>query len=183
MVLSWRREDLGWMSGGHSLLWEWWGAETAAQGGCVCPVHPWSCSRPGWMGLWAAWAGIKCGRVIGPVCGGGRGRGVWSFMILEDPSNPGHSVILYISPDFCYLWFVVQKTQLLLLNMLMFSWCSSLQETSVRPVASNRDAAYAELVLDVSPKTQRVILKKKVPRRDWFSWDAIALWWSKIRSL
>lgn len=51
-----------------------------------------------------------------------------------------------------------------LINMLMISWCSSLQETSVRPVASNRDAAYAELVLDVSPKTQRVILKKKVPR-------------------
>ncbi|XP_015737816.1 vacuolar protein sorting-associated protein 13D isoform X3 [Coturnix japonica] len=40
---------------------------------------------------------------------------------------------------------------------------SGLQETSVRPVASNRDAAYAELVLDVSPKTQRVILKKKEP--------------------
>uniref|UniRef100_A0A8C3CX35 Vacuolar protein sorting 13 homolog D n=1 Tax=Cairina moschata TaxID=8855 RepID=A0A8C3CX35_CAIMO len=36
-------------------------------------------------------------------------------------------------------------------------------EASVRPVASNRDAAYAELVLDVSPKTQRVILKKKEP--------------------
>ncbi|XP_066838355.1 intermembrane lipid transfer protein VPS13D isoform X3 [Anser cygnoides] len=40
---------------------------------------------------------------------------------------------------------------------------SGLQEASVRPVASNRDAAYAELVLDVSPKTQRVILKKKEP--------------------
>ena len=25
------------------------------------PVHPWRCSRPGWMGPWAAWAGIKCG--------------------------------------------------------------------------------------------------------------------------
>ncbi|XP_068514969.1 intermembrane lipid transfer protein VPS13D isoform X4 [Anas acuta] len=40
---------------------------------------------------------------------------------------------------------------------------SGSQEASVRPVASNRDAAYAELVLDVSPKTQRVILKKKEP--------------------
>ncbi|XP_065594229.1 intermembrane lipid transfer protein VPS13D isoform X3 [Cyrtonyx montezumae] len=40
---------------------------------------------------------------------------------------------------------------------------SGLQETSVRPVAANKDAAYAELVLDVSPKTQRVILKKKEP--------------------
>ena len=61
MVLSWRREDLGWMSGGSSLLWEWWGAGTAAQRGCGCPVHPWRCSRPGWMGPWAAWAGMKCG--------------------------------------------------------------------------------------------------------------------------
>ncbi|NWH50828.1 VP13D protein, partial [Fregata magnificens] len=38
---------------------------------------------------------------------------------------------------------------------------SGLQEPGVRPVASNKDAAYAELVLDVSPKTQRVVLKKK----------------------
>ncbi|KAM6240877.1 intermembrane lipid transfer protein VPS13D isoform 4-T4 [Porphyrio hochstetteri] len=40
---------------------------------------------------------------------------------------------------------------------------SGLQEQNVRPVASNKDAAYAELVLDVSPKTQRVVLKKKEP--------------------
>ncbi|KAM4646860.1 intermembrane lipid transfer protein VPS13D isoform 5-T7 [Amazona ochrocephala] len=40
---------------------------------------------------------------------------------------------------------------------------SGLQEPGVRPVALNKDAAYAELVLDVSPKTQRVVLKKKEP--------------------
>ncbi|XP_064381693.1 intermembrane lipid transfer protein VPS13D isoform X1 [Dromaius novaehollandiae] len=40
---------------------------------------------------------------------------------------------------------------------------SGLQETTVRPVASSKDAAYAELVLDVSLKTQRVVLKKKEP--------------------
>ncbi|KYO48964.1 vacuolar protein sorting-associated protein 13D isoform D [Alligator mississippiensis] len=40
---------------------------------------------------------------------------------------------------------------------------SGLQEGTGRPVASNKDVAYAELVLDVSPKTQRVILKKKEP--------------------
>ncbi|NXG45301.1 VP13D protein, partial [Psilopogon haemacephalus] len=40
---------------------------------------------------------------------------------------------------------------------------SGSQEPSARPVASNKDAAYAELVLDVSPKTQRVVLKKKEP--------------------
>lgn len=39
---------------------------------------------------------------------------------------------------------------------------SSLQEGTGRPVASNKATTCAELVLDVSPKTQRVILKKKV---------------------
>ncbi|XP_054993601.1 intermembrane lipid transfer protein VPS13D isoform X1 [Sorex araneus] len=40
---------------------------------------------------------------------------------------------------------------------------SGLQEVTGRPVASNRPVTCAELVLDVSPKTQRVILKKKEP--------------------
>ncbi|XP_054856929.1 intermembrane lipid transfer protein VPS13D isoform X2 [Eublepharis macularius] len=40
---------------------------------------------------------------------------------------------------------------------------SGLQEESGRPVTSNKDVDCAELVLDVSPKTQRVILKKKEP--------------------
>ncbi|MCJ8741597.1 hypothetical protein PDJAM_G00072560 [Pangasius djambal] len=37
------------------------------------------------------------------------------------------------------------------------------QDTSKRPGAMKRDASCAELVLDVEPKTQRVILKKKEP--------------------
>ncbi|XP_013911016.1 PREDICTED: vacuolar protein sorting-associated protein 13D-like, partial [Thamnophis sirtalis] len=40
---------------------------------------------------------------------------------------------------------------------------SGVQEESGRPVAANKDLACAELVLDVSPKTQRVVLKKKEP--------------------
>ncbi|XP_007491817.2 intermembrane lipid transfer protein VPS13D isoform X1 [Monodelphis domestica] len=40
---------------------------------------------------------------------------------------------------------------------------SGLQEGTVRPVTSNKDVTCGELVLDVSPKTQRVILKKKEP--------------------
>ncbi|XP_066231199.1 intermembrane lipid transfer protein VPS13D isoform X2 [Saccopteryx leptura] len=40
---------------------------------------------------------------------------------------------------------------------------SGLQEGTGRPVASNKVVTCAELVLDVSPKTQRVILKKKEP--------------------
>ena len=51
--------------------------------------HPWRCSRPGWMGPWAAWSSIKCGGWWPCLWQGG-----WSFMILEVPSSPGHSVIL-----------------------------------------------------------------------------------------
>ncbi|XP_043341235.1 vacuolar protein sorting-associated protein 13D isoform X6 [Cervus canadensis] len=40
---------------------------------------------------------------------------------------------------------------------------SGLQEGTGRPVTSNKAITCAELVLDVSPKTQRVILKKKEP--------------------
>lgn len=40
---------------------------------------------------------------------------------------------------------------------------SGLQEGTGRPVASNKAVTCAELVLDVLPKTQRVILKKKEP--------------------
>ncbi|XP_061458181.1 intermembrane lipid transfer protein VPS13D isoform X3 [Rhineura floridana] len=40
---------------------------------------------------------------------------------------------------------------------------SGLQEETGRPVASNKEVDCAELVLDVSLKTQRVILKKKEP--------------------
>uniref|UniRef100_A0A286Y024 Vacuolar protein sorting 13 homolog D n=1 Tax=Cavia porcellus TaxID=10141 RepID=A0A286Y024_CAVPO len=40
---------------------------------------------------------------------------------------------------------------------------SGLHEGTGRPVASNKAVTCAELVLDVSPKTQRVILKKKEP--------------------
>ena len=51
--------------------------------------HPWRHSRPGWMGPWAAWSGIKCGGWWPCLWQGG-----WSFMILEVPSKLGHSVIL-----------------------------------------------------------------------------------------
>jgi len=44
------------------------------------------------MGTWAAWSGIKCGGWW--LC---MWWGCWSFMILEVPSNPGHSVILWFN--------------------------------------------------------------------------------------
>jgi len=40
-------------------------------------------------GAWAAWSSIKCGGWW-PY----QWQGDWSFMILEVPSNPSHSVIL-----------------------------------------------------------------------------------------
>jgi len=46
------------ISGGSSLLREWWGA------GIGCPerlwmLHPWRCSRSGWMGPWAVLCGLE----------------------------------------------------------------------------------------------------------------------------
>jgi len=72
-----------------SLLWEWWGAGTG------CPqrlwmLHPWRCSRPGWMGPWAAWSSIRYGGLRPFLWEWG-----WNLMILEAPSNPSHSMILW----------------------------------------------------------------------------------------
>jgi len=50
--------------------------------------RPWRCSRPGWMGPWAAWSSIKCG--VWQPC---LQQGGWSLMILEVPSNLSHSMI------------------------------------------------------------------------------------------
>lgn len=59
---------------------------------------------------------------------------------------------------------------------------SSLQEGTGRPVASNKAVTCAELVLDVSPKTQRVILKKKVRRlRTGVQNERLSVW-KKLRS-
>lgn len=56
---------------------------------------------------------------------------------------------------------------------LLLFFGSSLQEVTGRPVASNKPVTCAELVLDVSPKTQRVILKKKV--RELRPWGSIGI--------
>ena len=53
-------------------------------------LHPWRCSRPGWMGPWAAWSSIKCGDWWPCLW-----QGDWNFMILGIPSNPSHSMILW----------------------------------------------------------------------------------------
>jgi len=91
MVLSWRTEDWGWMSGGSSLLWEWWGAGTGWPER-LWMNHPWRCSRPGWKRPCAAWSSIKCGGWWPCLW-----RGVWSFTILEVPSNPSHTMILWFT--------------------------------------------------------------------------------------
>ena len=48
---------------------------------------PWRCSRPGWMGPWAAWSSIRYGAWRPCLQQGGR-----SLVILEVPSNPDHSM-------------------------------------------------------------------------------------------
>jgi len=54
------REDLDWISG-EVLDRESGEVLDQLPRGCGCPIHPWRCGRPGWMGPWAAWAGIECG--------------------------------------------------------------------------------------------------------------------------
>ena len=49
-------------------------------------LHPWRCSRPGWMVLWATWSGgwQPCPQQEG-----------WNFMGFTAPSNPSHSMTLW----------------------------------------------------------------------------------------
>jgi len=62
--------------------------EQAAQRGCGCPIPGGVQGQVGWgPGQPAVELNVEFG---GPACG----RGFWSFVILEVPSNPGHSVIL-----------------------------------------------------------------------------------------
>jgi len=79
MVLSWRKEVLGWMSGGSSLLWEWWGAGTGCPERLWMP-HPWRCSRPGWIGPWQPGLVLN-GEIDGPACGRGIGAS-WTLKSL-----------------------------------------------------------------------------------------------------
>jgi len=79
MVLSWGRENLGWMSGGSSLPREWWGAGTAAQGGCGCSI-------PGGVQCQVGWGPGQPGLVLngdagGPDCSRGVGAS-WSLRSL-----------------------------------------------------------------------------------------------------
>ena len=60
--------------------------EQAAQRGCGCPI-------PGGVQGQVGWGPGQPGLVNGEV-GGPAWQGGWRFMILEVPSNPGHSVIL-----------------------------------------------------------------------------------------
>ena len=71
------------MLGGIFLLIPWWGP------GPGCPEklwvpNPWRCSRPGWMGPWAVWAG---GRQ--PCLQQGTGT---RLCIFEVPSSPTSSI-------------------------------------------------------------------------------------------
>jgi len=60
--------------------------ERAAQRGCGCPV-------PGGVQVQVGQGPGQPGLVNGEFGGPARQEG-WRYMILEGPSNPGHSVIL-----------------------------------------------------------------------------------------
>ena len=65
---------------------------TPGKGQCGCPI-------PGGVQGQVGWGPGQPGLVLnmevgGPACGGGGEGSGWSLMILEVPSNPGHSVIL-----------------------------------------------------------------------------------------
>jgi len=71
---------------------EWWGAGTG------CPerlwmLHPWRCSRPGWMRPWATWSSTRSGGWWPCLW-----QGDWNLLILGDPSNQSHSMILWYGP-------------------------------------------------------------------------------------
>ena len=69
----------------NSVLWWRWGIRKD------CPEklwmsHPWKCSRPGWMGPWAAWSSGRC------PC---PWQGNWNKMLFKVSSSPNHSKILW----------------------------------------------------------------------------------------
>ena len=80
-------EDLGRMLGGSSLQESGEVLEQAAQRGCGCPI-------PGGVQGQVGWGPGQCGPVPDLEVGGPAWQGGWRFMILEVPSNPGHSVVL-----------------------------------------------------------------------------------------
>ena len=69
----------------NSSPWGWWGTGTGCQEN-LWLTPPWQCSRPGWMGLWAAWSSRRCPCSL---------QGGWNEMVYKVPSNPNHSIILW----------------------------------------------------------------------------------------
>ena len=83
------------VSGSFSLR-VWWGA------GTCCPkrlwmLHPWNCLKPGLMEPWAIWSSTWSSSW--QLCPWQSG---WNMMILEYPSNPRHSMIIYVVIFFLY---------------------------------------------------------------------------------
>ena len=52
---------------------------------------PWKCSRPGWMKPWATWSSPRSGGWWSCLW-----QRSWNLMILWVPSNPSHSMILWL---------------------------------------------------------------------------------------
>jgi len=81
-------------AGGNHGITECFGLGGAIRGHLArCPEKlwlppPWQCPRPGWMELWAPWAGGR-----GPCSW----QGGWNQMSFKVPPNPNHSMSLWSS--------------------------------------------------------------------------------------
>jgi len=90
----------------------WWGADTGCPERLWMPLT-WRCSRPGWMGPWAAWPSNKCGGWQPCLW-----RGGWSFMILVVHSNPSHSMIVWLYDCMILiLWFYAESCSCRIFNL------------------------------------------------------------------
>ena len=81
-----QRAGLDGILGKNSSLGGWGGPGTGCPEQLWLPLDPWQCPRPGWSGLGAAWDKGRC-----PCPWQG-----WDWMGFKVPSNPNHSMILWL---------------------------------------------------------------------------------------
>ena len=90
-----RTTGSGFTLAGNSLFRGWWGSDMG------CPeklwmLHPWKCSRPGWVGSWATWSG---GWQACPWQGAGTG---WYLRSL--PTKAILWSVYFSVIDLCYIF-------------------------------------------------------------------------------
>ena len=137
--------------------------------------HPWNCSRPGWMRLWATWSSGW------HPCPWQQG---WNWMIFKVPSNPSHSMILWSHGGQCqkpswsqgipYPLLSYHLPDLLFHHRLLGrTQGSSSRQTSVIFHLKNHPTSYKKM-----PVSHQQPLATGTPRRDAESppWQAGPIW-------